>query len=103
MARWRITEVASYESARRHGVSNLNAASDGWRILRTILGASFGNRFDLRILTRTPDPGSGLEEQEMNPAGQRNDGFPSATSLEPVLMTHEFSGNGHSRGDDLNL
>lgn len=38
MARWRITEVASYESARRHGVSNLNAVRDGLRILRTILG-----------------------------------------------------------------
>jgi glycosyltransferase involved in cell wall biosynthesis len=32
-----VTEVASYEHARIHGVSNLNAFSDGWRVLRTIL------------------------------------------------------------------
>jgi glycosyltransferase involved in cell wall biosynthesis len=33
----KVTEVASYEHSRIHGVSNLNAASDGWRVLRTIL------------------------------------------------------------------
>ena len=32
-----ITEVASYEHPRIHGVSNLNACRDGWRVLRTIL------------------------------------------------------------------
>jgi hypothetical protein len=32
-----VKEVASYEHPRIHGVSNLNALSDGWRILRTIL------------------------------------------------------------------
>jgi glycosyltransferase involved in cell wall biosynthesis len=32
-----VTEVASYEHSRIHGASNLNAASDGSRILRTIL------------------------------------------------------------------
>ena len=32
-----ITEVASTEKARLHGVSNLNAFSDGFRVLRTIL------------------------------------------------------------------
>jgi glycosyltransferase involved in cell wall biosynthesis len=32
-----VTEVASYEHARIHGVSNLNAFSDGRRVLRTIL------------------------------------------------------------------
>jgi len=32
-----VTEVASYEHPRIHGVSNLNAFSDGWRVLRTIL------------------------------------------------------------------
>jgi hypothetical protein len=31
-----IAEVCSYESDRIHGVSNLNAVSDGFRILRTI-------------------------------------------------------------------
>ncbi|MEV4757063.1 glycosyltransferase family 2 protein [Micromonospora sp. NPDC049559] len=33
----RIDEVASMESRRLHGVSNLNAFSDGMRVLRTIL------------------------------------------------------------------
>ena len=32
-----VKEVASYEYPRIHGVSNLNAFSDGWRVLRTIL------------------------------------------------------------------
>lgn len=32
-----VTEVGSYEHPRIHGVSNLNAFSDGWRVLRTIL------------------------------------------------------------------
>ena len=33
----KVTEVASYEHSRINGVSNLNAVSDGWRVLRTIL------------------------------------------------------------------
>jgi glycosyltransferase involved in cell wall biosynthesis len=32
-----VKEVASYEYPRLHGVSNLNAFSDGYRVLRTIL------------------------------------------------------------------
>ncbi|MBV9097782.1 MAG: glycosyltransferase family 2 protein [Frankiaceae bacterium] len=32
-----VTEVASYESSRLHGVSNLNAVRDGLRVLRVIL------------------------------------------------------------------
>jgi glycosyltransferase involved in cell wall biosynthesis len=32
-----ITEVPSFEHPRIHGVSNLNAVRDGWRVLRTIL------------------------------------------------------------------
>jgi hypothetical protein len=32
-----ITEVGSVEKRRMHGVSNLNAFSDGIRVLRTIL------------------------------------------------------------------
>jgi glycosyltransferase involved in cell wall biosynthesis len=35
--RLRVTEVPSIESARIHGVSNLNALTDGIRVLRTIL------------------------------------------------------------------
>jgi glycosyltransferase involved in cell wall biosynthesis len=36
-----VTEVASYEHPRIHGVSNLNAFSDGWRVLRTILAERY--------------------------------------------------------------
>ncbi len=37
----KVTEVASYEHSRIHGVSNLNATSDGWRVLRTILAERY--------------------------------------------------------------
>ena len=37
----KVTEVASYEHPRIHGVSNLNAWSDGWRVLRTIVVERF--------------------------------------------------------------
>jgi glycosyltransferase involved in cell wall biosynthesis len=40
-ANLKVKEVASYEHSRVHGVSNLNAASDGWRVLRTILAESY--------------------------------------------------------------
>ena len=33
----KVTEVASYEHSRIHGVSNLNARRDGLRVLRTIV------------------------------------------------------------------
>ena len=34
----KVVEVASFESPRIHGTSQLNTFRDGWRILRTILG-----------------------------------------------------------------
>jgi glycosyltransferase involved in cell wall biosynthesis len=37
----KVTEVASFEHSRIHGVSNLNAARDGWRVLRTILAERY--------------------------------------------------------------
>jgi len=40
----KVKEVASYEYSRIHGVSNLNASSDGWRVLRTILAERYYNR-----------------------------------------------------------
>jgi glycosyltransferase involved in cell wall biosynthesis len=36
-ARFKIVEVPSFEYARIHGVSNLHAFRDGWRVLKTIL------------------------------------------------------------------
>jgi glycosyltransferase involved in cell wall biosynthesis len=52
--RLRIAEIPSFEGERIHGVSNLRAIPDGWRVLRTILteriagrasGDSFGRSF----------------------------------------------------------
>ena len=40
----RVVEVASYEQERIHGVSNLRAIPDGWRVLRTIMGARMARR-----------------------------------------------------------
>jgi glycosyltransferase involved in cell wall biosynthesis len=39
-----VREVASYEYPRLHGVSNLNAFRDGYRVLRTILVERYGAR-----------------------------------------------------------
>ncbi|HLJ67035.1 MAG TPA: glycosyltransferase family 2 protein [Chloroflexota bacterium] len=37
----RVSEVPSYEGLRIHGVSNLNAVRDGWRVLMTIVRERF--------------------------------------------------------------
>ena len=37
----KVKEVASYEYSRIHGVSNLRAPSDGWRVLRTIFAERY--------------------------------------------------------------
>lgn len=37
LSRFKITEVASIEHERIHGISNLNALRDGWRVLMTIV------------------------------------------------------------------
>jgi glycosyltransferase involved in cell wall biosynthesis len=41
-ARLRVFEVPSYEASRIHGVGNLRAFRDGWRVLKTILAERFG-------------------------------------------------------------
>jgi hypothetical protein len=48
-----ITEVPSYEHRRLHGVSNLNAVSDGLRVLRTI---AFERRAERAIAEQRPIP-----------------------------------------------
>jgi glycosyltransferase involved in cell wall biosynthesis len=53
----KVKEVASYEYSRIHGVSNLNAASDGWRVLRTILAERYYHwRRTARSDVRIPEP-----------------------------------------------
>ena len=49
----RITEVPSYESLRLHGASNLNAVSDGLRVLRTI---AFERRAERALAKHQPIP-----------------------------------------------
>jgi glycosyltransferase involved in cell wall biosynthesis len=62
-----IREVPSYEHARIHGVSNLNALTDGLRVLRTILAERERMRThtDLRQATPTicPNGGCGLDAE----------------------------------------
>lgn len=40
----KIFEVASFEAARRHGVSHLRTIPDGWRVLKTIVKERFSSR-----------------------------------------------------------
>jgi glycosyltransferase involved in cell wall biosynthesis len=47
----RVTEVASFERDRLHGVSNLNAFSDGLRVLRTIAIERWGNQLGTAMWT----------------------------------------------------
>ena len=47
----KVTEVPSYEHSRIHGVSNLNATSDGWRVLRTILAERYYYYHHRRVVT----------------------------------------------------
>jgi glycosyltransferase involved in cell wall biosynthesis len=55
----KITEVPSIEAARLHGTSNLNAVTDGTRVLRTILaeyGRLRGGRGRIRVPVTVPGP-----------------------------------------------
>jgi glycosyltransferase involved in cell wall biosynthesis len=49
---YRVVEVPSYETQRLHGTSNLNALSDGLRVLRTI----FAERRRPAVRPPTPEP-----------------------------------------------
>jgi len=61
-----VTEVASYEHPRIHGVSNLNAFGDGLRVLRTILAEHRRARRVQRRARDTPDAvGTGPEDLQV--------------------------------------
>jgi glycosyltransferase involved in cell wall biosynthesis len=45
-AQLRIAEVGSFESHRVHGVSNLHAVRDGWRVLKTIVSEAVDARVE---------------------------------------------------------
>ena len=63
----KVTEVASYEHSRIHGVSNLNATSDGWRVLRTIFAERYYHH--QRQKAQRKDAAKGLlpRQQEVMP------------------------------------
>ena len=56
-----VTEVPSFEYARIHGVSNLNAVADGLRVLRTILAELYRSRRaqhrERAVVAASPRPG----------------------------------------------
>jgi len=58
----KVSEVASYEHSRIHGVSNLNAASDGWRVFRTIIAERYYYR-QRKVHGEPASPGTPLRWQ----------------------------------------
>ena len=72
-----VTEVPSYEHSRIHGVSNLNAARDGWRVLRTILAERYYHhnrqKAERKLTARTQAPQKPAQQtsQACKIAGQR--------------------------------
>ena len=69
-----VTEVPSFEHSRIHGVSNLNAAQDGFRVLRTILA-------ELRRSHRRRRGGRALTAPVVAAAGAPAEIAPEPTSL----------------------
>jgi hypothetical protein len=63
----RIAEVASVEARRLHGVSNLNAVSDGLRVLRTILREFRRARADRTVASLAGPPSVGGHCPEPDP------------------------------------
>jgi len=66
----KVTEVPSYERPRLHGVSNLNAASDGLRVLRTILTERrrAATQTDGRAVWRPAQPRVAAQDSAAGPA-----------------------------------
>ena len=50
----RMAEVASHESDRRFGVSNLNTFRDGWRVLKTMIRLRFRGALERQPVTVAP-------------------------------------------------
>ena len=53
----KVKEVASYEHSRIHGVSNLNATKDGWRVLRTIFAERYYHHQRQKAQRKLSSPG----------------------------------------------
>src|SRR5579859_2064849 len=71
-----VTEVPSFEHSRIHGVSNLSAATDGFRVLRTILAELRRSRRRRGHTAAVPAPESAVAEVPPEPtlaAGRSGD------------------------------
>lgn len=60
----KVTEVPSHEYSRIHGVSNLNALSDGVRVMRTILAGRGGWRRPAVVAAMLPSAAPGHQAEE---------------------------------------
>lgn len=68
-ARMTVTEVPSVERARVHGTSNLNAVSDGLRVLRTIVTEKRATRRLARQEAARPIPEHSYDERAWSMSG----------------------------------
>lgn len=75
-----VAEVPSYEACRIHGTSNLNAVSDGWRVLKTIATERRRTKRLVRepAIQRRPAPAAAVGER-------RADGVPAARDIGAAL------------------
>ncbi|MEU7902857.1 glycosyltransferase family 2 protein [Actinoplanes sp. NPDC049118] len=88
-AKLRVAEVASFEHERIHGVSNLNAMTDGIRVLRTIMRefprrarpAPATSAFATVEVPQARRPSSGTPQAATSQAGT-----PQATTPKPAAM-----------------
>jgi hypothetical protein len=84
--KFRISEVPSVEAARLHGVSNLNAFSDGIRVLRTILTEYRRLRGGRGRVVVPPQPVHRLDAR--SPASSARPPAALNTHRHPVNQTH---------------
>jgi glycosyltransferase involved in cell wall biosynthesis len=89
----RIREVASVEFPRLHGVSNLNAVSDGIRVLRTIVREYRSPKPEPAALTATPVGPAALTAAPVGPAALT----PTPVGPDPVAPA-PHAANGHRPG-----
>jgi glycosyltransferase involved in cell wall biosynthesis len=62
----RIQEIPSHEHCRIHGVSNLHAVEDGWRILKVIMAEALAERARPGARSKSPRRGPGLRRPHGN-------------------------------------
>jgi glycosyltransferase involved in cell wall biosynthesis len=74
----KVKEVPSYEHSRIHGVSNLNAGRDGWRVLRTIVAERYYHHNRLKAQRKlAADALSHRQQTVMPEAGQPYSAIPA--------------------------